>query len=58
MTHRFYFRWNGRITRDCGTISIEAHNEAQARLKFEREYPTRQIVSCMCSVPVTEVKTE
>lgn len=58
MKERYYFRWRGRITRDVGTLWIDAYSEAEARRIFDTQNPTRQIVSCMCSVPLPQVKSE
>jgi len=42
---QFYVRWNGTITRDCGTLIIEAHDQAEAVSTFHARYQQRKLVT-------------
>lgn len=40
---KYLIRWNGMITRDCGTIQLEANDLEEARRTFYARYKMRKI---------------
>lgn len=55
---KFYLRWAGVITRDVGSGSIEAENEAEARQKWAVEHPYRRIDAITGWIELATVKSE
>ena len=41
--HWWEIHWRGRITRDVGYEILHADNPEQAKQKFERDHPTRDV---------------